>query len=460
MESVKVERGNLNNMDKQQGSRAYLIVICLVAATGGLLFGFDTAVISGAVGMFGAEFDLSAAMKGWAASSALIGCMLGALTAGAASDRFGRKKLLLLAAVLFTGSSVWCGLAASVADLVRARIMSGIAIGIASMLSPMYIAEVSPPRLRGRLVSLQQFAIISGILAAYFSNALILGTSLAEAAQWRWMFAVGAFPAAVFLLLLLFVPESPRWLLKQGRLESARSVLTRVAGQAAAEAEIASIRAAIAEEGGRLAELFRPGLRKALLVGVGLAILQQVTGINAILYYAPEIFKSSGSAVGAAFNDTVWVGIFNMLFTFVAIALIDRLGRKPLLLLGAAGMGLSLVLVGLAFHYELSGPWLLALILCYVSSFAASLGPVVWVVMSEIYPTRIRGRAMSVATVTLWGACYLVSQTFLMMNEALGAPLTFWTYAVLCVVTIVFVAAWVPETRGKTLEEIERSWTK
>jgi len=448
----------MNGKDTREGSPVYLLVICLAAATGGLLFGFDTAVISGAVGFFSAEFGLSAAMKGWAASSALIGCMLGAMLAGASSDRYGRKKVLLLSAVLFATSAVWCGLARSVGELALARIVAGIGIGIASMLSPMYIAEVSPPRIRGRLVSLQQFAIISGILAAYFTNSQVLGLELTDAAKWRWMFAIGAFPAVVFFALLLLVPESPRWLIKQGYIDRAMAVLTRLSGRTEADRELEAVQASLAQEEGTLAELLRPGLRKALCIGIALAILQQVTGINAILYYAPEIFKSAGSGAASAFNDTVWIGIFNLLFTLVAILVIDRLGRKPLLLLGAAGMGVSLVLVGLAFQQKASGLWLLAVILAYVSSFAASLGPVVWVVMSEIYPTRIRGRAMSIATVLLWGSCYLVSQTFPMLNKSLGNAATFWAYASMCAVTIVFVALWVPETRGKTLEEIEHMW--
>ncbi len=436
----------------------YLAAICLVAAIGGLLFGFDTAVVSGAVGFFRGEFALSPAMTGWAASSALVGCMLGAAVAGALSDRFGRKRILLLAAVFFTASAVGCGLARGAGDLVLWRIVGGMGIGVASMLSPLYIAEVSPPHLRGRLVSLQQFAIISGILAAYFSNTVILHTGLADAAKWRWMFAIGALPSAAFLALLLPVPESPRWLVKQGRIAEASAILARVAGGADPTPQIDAIRDAIAHEGASLRELLRPGLRRALLVGVVLAVLQQVTGINAILYYAPEIFKGAGAAASAAFNDTVWIGVFNLIFTIVAMLAIDRLGRKPLLLAGAAGMGLSLLLVASAFDARASGVGLLAVILAYVSCFAASLGPVVWVVMSEIFPTRIRGRAMSIATVTLWAACFLVSQTFPMLIDAAGGATAFRVYAAFCAATVLFVALAVPETRGKSLEDIERAW--
>lgn len=436
----------------------YLLVICLVAATGGLLFGFDTAVISGTVGFFEAEFQLSAALKGWVASSALIGCMLGAMGAGALSDRFGRKKILLASAVFFTLSAFGCGLARTAADLVWARLLGGIGIGISSILSPLYIAEVSPPRARGRLVALQQLAIVLGILAAFFSNSLVLHTGLSDAAKWRWMFAIGGFPAVIFLLLLIPVPESPRWLTKQGRKDLARAILARVAGEEAAEAEMAQIAEAIAHEGGSMAELFKPGLRRALFIGAALAVLTQVTGINSIMYYAPEIFKKAGSRPSDAFNDAVWIGLTNLVATLVSMAVVDRFGRKPLLLVGASCMGLALAYVGWAFHVEKAGLDLLAGVLLYVASFSVSMGVVGWVVISEIYPTRTRGRAMSVAIVALWGACYLVSQTFPILVEELGSAKTFWIYAALCVVAIIFVARFVPETKGKTLEEIEKTW--
>lgn len=443
------------------GSRrgvAYLLGICLVAALGGLLFGFDTAVVSGTVGFFRAEFGLSASRTGWTASSALIGCMLGAAMAGVLSDRFGRKRVLLLSAVFFTASAVGCGVADTADDLVVWRIVGGMGIGVASMISPLYIAEIAPPKVRGLLVSLQQFAIISGILAAYFSNSVILHTDLADAAKWRWMFAVGAFPAVVFLALLFPIPESPRWLIKQGLTEKAEPVLARISGRDDTAAQIAEIRDAIAQESGSIKELFGPGLRRALWVGVVLAILQQVTGINAILYYAPEIFKGAGAGAERAFNDTVWIGVFNMIFTVVAMSVIDRIGRKPLLIAGSIGMGLSLLVLAAAFDNRASGIWLLVFILAYVSCFAASQGPVVWVIMSEIFPTRIRGRAMSVATVSLWAGCYLVSQTFPMLIDATGGATAFRIYAAFCVATIVFVWLAVPETRRRSLEDIERAW--
>lgn len=440
------------------GSRVYLLVICFVAALGGLLFGFDTAVISGTVGFLQTEFELSAAMKGWVASSALVGCFLGALAAGTLSDRFGRKKVMLLSAFFFTISAIGCGLAHTALQLVLARLVGGLGIGIASLISPLYIAEISPPHIRGRLVALQQLAIVLGILGAFYSNSLILHTGLSDAAKWRWMFAVGAFPAVVFFLLILVVPESPRWLSKQGLDAAARAILVRVAGEDAAQTELAQIREALAHEGGSFADLLKPGLRRALFVGVTLAILTQVTGINAIMYYAPEIFKQAGSVAAAAYNDTVWIGLTNLVFTLISMTVVDHLGRKPLLLIGAACMGLALLGVGYAFHTHAEGKGLLLGVLAYVGSFAVSMGVVGWVVISEIYPTRTRGRAMAVATSAVWGACFLVSQTFPILVEQVGSAATFWTYGALCVVAIAFVWRFVPETKGRSLEEIERSW--
>jgi sugar porter (SP) family MFS transporter len=448
-----------NHADRILGRLLYLLVICLVAAIGGLLFGFDTAVISGTVGFFQAEFKLSPGGTGWVASSALVGCFFGALMAGALSDRFGRKKVLLLSAMFFTVSAVWCGLAKTATDLVCGRLVGGLGIGIASLNSPLYIAEVSPPRIRGRLVALQQLAIVLGILAAFFTNSLVLHTSLADAAKWRWMFAIGVFPAAVFLLLILPVPESPRWLTKQRFPDKARAILAHIAGEQEADAEMAQITEAIVHEGATISDLLKPGLRQALFVGITLMILTQVTGINAIMYYAPEVFKQAGSGATAAFNDTVWVGLTNLFFTLLSMAFVDKLGRKLLLLIGVTCMGLSLFFVGYAFHIHASGLGVLIAVLAYVASFAFSMGVVGWVLISEIYPTRTRGRAMALATSAVWGACFLVSQTFPIFKEISLAG-TFWGYAVMCVVSMIFVWLWVPETKGRSLEEIEMSWSK
>ena len=333
------------------------------------------------------------------------------------------------------------------------------------MLSPLYIAEVSPAAIRGRLVSLNQLTIVGGMLVVYFVNALIARYGMAAGGEswnvslgWRWMFASETLPAMLFLVLLFFVPESPRWLIKNRRREEAMATLARVNGAARAEIEALEITDTIARENTSILQLFQPGLRVALLVGVALAVLQQVTGINVVLYYAPEIFKSVGRAADTAIYQTVIVGLVNVSFTLVAIWVVDRVGRKPLLLAASGGMGVSLAALGLAFRFQrFEGPLVLFLVLAYVASFAVAMGPVVWVVLSEIFPTRVRGAAMSIATVCLWIACYAVSQTFPWLLETFSGN-SFFLYAAMCVICFFFVWVFVPRTEGKTLEEIERYW--
>lgn len=451
-------------MNNRTGTR-YVVLATLVATLGGLLFGYDTAVISGAIGFLTTRFGLNASLEGWAASSALIGCMVGASFAGVLSDRTGRRRSLLLSAVLFAVSSIGSALARDLTEFSIARIVGGIGIGSASMLSPLYISEISPARIRGRLVSLNQFAIVSGMLLVYFVNACVAsagdsigGEAWNVAYGWRWMFGSATLPSLLFFVLLFFVPESPRWLLKQGRRDEALHVLTSVGGPDHARQEAADIEEAIKHEDPSIALLFKPGMRLALIIGIVLAVLQQVTGINAVLYYAPEIFKSAGLGATQAIAQTVIVGIVNLTFTIVAVLVVDRLGRKPLLVAGSACMGVSLLMLGGAFALgRLQGPWVLLFVLAYVASFAVAMGPVVWVVLAEIFPTRIRGTAMSIATVCLWVACFLVSQLFPWMLERFAGK-SFFLYAVMCVVAILFVAVVVPETKGKTLEEIERRW--
>ncbi len=445
-----------------EGSMVYVVLICLVAALGGLLFGFDTAVIAGAIGFMKAQFALDALEEGIVTSCVLIGCALGAAMAGVLSDKFGRRNVLLLAAIFFALSSVGAALPRTPWEFVAARLLGGLGIGIASMLSPLYIAEVSPARIRGMLVSANQLAIVTGILVAYMIGWWCAKQFDAET-SWRWMFGLGVLPAVLFFICLLFVPESPRWLTKQGHREKALGILGRIGGRAHADFEMREIEAALATEAtimkdAGIRELFAPGLRIALLIGVALAILQQVTGINTVLYYAPEIFKRAGFSIQGALGVSIIVGLVNLVMTVVAMGLIDRLGRKGLLLIGSAGMGVSFGLTGLAFANGWSGTLVLICIFCYVAAFAIAMGPVVWVVLSEIYPTRVRGRAMSIATVILWLSCFAVALTFPTMVARLGDAVTFWFYAAMCVVAFVFVWAMVPETKGKTLEEIERSW--
>jgi sugar porter (SP) family MFS transporter len=437
----------------------FVYLVSLVAAVGGLLFGFDTAVISGAIGFMKAQFHLDAAQEGFVASSALIGCVLGAFIAGTLSDRFGRKRVLFLSGVFFAASALGAALPRTTTEFILARIIGGLGIGAASLVSPLYIAEVAPADKRGALVSLNQLAIISGILVAYLVDWLC-ARGFGPETSWRWMFGSGAAPAFLLMTLLAFVPESPRWLTKQERVQEALEVLSRVGGRRHAEEEMKEIEDAIRHEGGSLLQLLQPGLRTALVVAVVMAVLQQVTGINTVIYYAPRIFENARFAKDAALLSSVIVGFVNAVFTIVAILLIDRLGRKPLLLVGAAGMGASFLMAGSAFYLRAAGNWVLLFILAYVASFAVALGPVVWVVISEIFPTRIRGRAMAVATVCLWIACWLVSLSFPVLVDCFGDPFTFWLYGFMCIITFMFVWFVVPETRGRTLEEIEKGWLR
>ena len=447
--------------------KKYLYFSSLVAALGGLLFGYDTAVISGGIGFLKDFFNLSPAQEGWAVSSALVGCILGVAASGVLNDAVGRKKVLLLAAVLFTISAIGSALPRSFTEFVLYRILGGVGVGAASMTSPLFIAEIAPPAMRGRLVSWNQLAIVFGMLVVYFVNYYIadpLNQAWNVAYGWRWMFGSEILPATLFFLLLFWVPESPRYLIKQGLREQGKTILAKISGETAAEREVVEIETTLAQESGSLSEIFRPGLRKLLLVGAALAVLQQITGINVIIYYAPEIFKKLGSSTNVALLQTVIIGAFNLTFTIVAINSVDRFGRKPLMLIGAVGMGLSLLAFGITTFLQVTGVGLLIFILTYISGFAISVGPVTWVILSEIFPTRIRGRLMSVCTIALWAANYLISQTFPMLDaneflvETFHHAFSFWLYALFCIALFLLVKFGVPETKGKTLEEIEGFW--
>jgi MFS transporter, SP family, xylose:H+ symportor len=452
----------------EKNNMLFVVRVSLVAALGGLLFGYDTAVIAGAIGFLQQHFQLSAAMKGWAASSALLGCVIGVSLAGVASDYAGRKKTQILSAILFLASAIGTAVAGSFSMFVLFRIVGGIGVGIASMTSPLYIAEISPARVRGRLVSVNQFAIVSGILIIYFVNYLVAhggDETWNVAVGWRWMFASGVVPSAIFLLLLLSVPESPRWLIERGQLERGRDVLRRIGGARFADAELQAINDAVAMETQRHLGLLAPEIRFALFLGVMLAVLQQVTGINVFLYYAPEIFKQLGSVADVALLETIVVGTVNLMFTLIAIATVDRLGRKPLMILGATGMGICLLAMGAAAQFQLVAAWVIVCVLGYIACFALSVGPVTWVILSEMFPNCIRGRAMSLATFALWTANFAVSQTFPMLDENPwlvarfhhGFP--FYVYAAFCAVLVAVVCLGVPETKGRSLEEIEKYWT-
>ncbi|OBZ16631.1 MFS transporter [Bacillus sp. FJAT-26390] len=449
---------------KEQVSMKFVTLVSIVSALGGLLFGFDTAVVSGAVGFMEDRFDLSKLQVGWAVSSLIIGCIVGAAMSGVLGDRFGRKKVLITAAILFIISSIGSALPDSFSGFIIARIIGGIGIGITSTLCPLYNAEIAPAKYRGRLVALNQLAIVTGIFLTYFVNLWISSSgdeAWAVASAWRWMFGVGAIPGLLFLILLLFVPESPRWLIKQGRAASALPILLRIHGEELAKQEVLDIKQSFEQESGSIRQLFSPSLRIALIVGVGLAVLQQVTGINAVMYYAPEIFKATGAGTNASLIQTILVGFINFLFTIVALWLIDKVGRKALLLVGSASMAICLLVIGIAFQTgHADGPLVLIFILLYVASFAISLGPVVWVIMSEIFPNRIRGKATAIAAMALWAADYLVSQSFPPLLSSAGPAATFWIYGSMALLACLFTWRVVPETKGKSLEEIESLWAK
>ncbi|MHC4425136.1 MAG: sugar porter family MFS transporter [Planctomycetota bacterium] len=460
---------NNDLVSEEKGSIMYVMLVCLVAALGGLLFGYDTGVINGAIGPLKENFALDASMEGWATGCALVGCAIGAAIAGVLSDWLGRKKVLIASAILFFVSAVGTALPRDIATFILFRIIGGVGVGAASMSSPMYIAEISPARIRGRMVSVNQFAIVTGFLVVYFVNYFIAlqgDSTWNQQLGWRWMFGSEALPALLLLVLLFFVPESPRWLTKQNRSDEALEILTRVDGVEFAKTELLEIKDALAHESGSLKQLFQPGMKIVLVIGIVLAVLQQVTGINVFLYFGTEIFKKMGSETNAALLQTVIVGVVNLSFTVIAIWMVDRLGRKPLMVIGSAGMGISLLAMGLAAYCQKTELWVLLFILGYIACFALSVGPVTWVILSEIFPTRIRGRAMAIATVCLWVANYVISQTFPMMDgnqwllDKFHRAFPFWLYGAFCVVLLVFVWRFLPETKGKTLEEIEKHWMR
>lgn len=449
---------------------AYVWLVALAGALGGLLFGYDWVVIGGAKPFYERYFHLnSPAIVGWAMSCALIGCLIGALSSGPLSNRFGRKRLLILAAAVFVVSSLGTGLANSFTAFVMWRITGGYAIGLASGISPMYIAEISPAHLRGRMVSLNQLAIVFGILLAQIVNWVIARPVPAGFTAhdilvswngqwgWRWMFAVTAIPSACFLITSFLVPESPRWLAAKGRIEQAAQVLERLGGRAYAKQVVDDLSIEAQTPGHRtaFADLFSGGMGKVLFLGVALAVLQQWSGINVIFNYAQEIFAAAGYRVSDILFNIVFTGAVNLAFTFVALFTIDRFGRRVLLLTGMTGLVIIYGALGELYRLHVHGKPMLALVLGAIACYSVSLAPVTWVVIAEIFPTRVRSSAMSIAVTALWAACFLLTYTFPLLNAALKASGTFWTYAIICLAGLLFLAASLPETKGKTLEEIE-----
>ena len=460
------------NQNKIIPNKKYFFLVCFVAALGGFLFGFDTAVISGVLEFVVNDFHFNLFMEGWFVSSALLGCIIGVAGAGKLSDLYGRKKVMLLSACLFFLSALGCMLSADSSLLISFRLVGGLGIGVASMICPLYIAEFSPSHFRGRMVALYQLAITIGIVTAYFTNAYLVKVSTHDSFNgwlhyiitqdvWRSMIGIGMIPAFIFLICLFLVPESPRWLLLKGRENEAFRYLKKLNPPGIAQNELDEIRRNIKEESGSLKELISPVYRTALIIGLALPFLSQVSGINAIIYFGPAILDKAGFSLGDALGGQVTIGIVNVLFTFVAIFTVDKWGRKPLLILGISGAVLSLVVLGFLFKMNVTeGPWILIFILLFIACFAFSFGPVSWIVISEIFPNAVRGRAMSLATLSLWIANFLVGQLtpLMLKSDHWGPAATFWTFAVLCAPGLWLTWKLIPETKGKSLEEIEDSW--
>jgi len=439
-------------------AKRFVYLATAISALGGMLFGYDIGVISGAILFIKKEFSLSPGMEEIVVSSVLLGSLIGAVAGGVLADRLGRRRLLIVTAIVFGLGAIGAALAPGTASLIAARVIAGVAIGIASFVAPLYISEIAPVAIRGKLVSINQVALTSGIVLSYCIDYAFAGSQ-----AWRWMFAMAVIPAAAFGIGLFFIPDSPRWLAGRGRTDQARTVLKRIRAPEQVEGELNQIKQSVGQQKGNWSELLSPFLRPAMIVGVGLAIAQQITGINTVIYYAPTIFKFAGlSSASVAILASVGVGVVNVVFTLVAMQLIDRVGRRPLLLASLAGMALGLAVLGLAFSLpQLSGSlgWIaVASLMVYVGSFAVGLGPVFWLILSEIYPLRIRGRAMSVGTVANWSANLIVALSFLTLTQVLGKAFTFWLYGVVTIGAWLFAFFLVPETKGKTLEEIEAHW--
>ena len=450
---------------------AFIWRICLVAALGGLLFGYDWVVIGGAKPFFVKYFGLtSEAMTGWAMSSALVGCLIGSVISGVSSDRFGRKRLLILAGMMFVVSAIGTGFANTFTVFVVYRLLGGIGIGLASNLSPMYIAEVSPAEMRGKFVSINQLTIVIGVVAAQVVNWLIamnmpkgfteeqILASWYGQTGWRWMFAAEAVPAGFFFLMMFFVPESPRWLIKNAKDKLAAHILDRVGGREYADAEVANIKDTLANEIRQVhfGELLEPKMIRIISIGVLLAALQQWCGINVIFYYAEEVFKAAGYEISGLMQNIVWTGVIMLAFTFVAIFTVDRIGRRALMLIGAAGLTVIYAILGCCYFFEMKGIYMLILVLAAIACYSFSLAPVTWVLLSELFPNRIRGAAMSISVVSLWATCWALAQWYPALNSRLGAHGSFWAFGVVCLLGFIYILKMLPETKNKTLEDIER----
>lgn len=432
----------------------FIIMVSCVAALGGLLFGFDTAIISGTIAYITSYFNLNEYTLGWAVSSILIGCAAGAIMSGTLADKYGRRSMLIVCAILFAVSGIGAAVSNRLQWFVIFRLVGGLGVGAAAMVSPMYIAEISPANWRGRLVACYQLAIVFGILLAYFSSYLLDGTGVNN---WRWMFVSQVAPSLLFWLLLMLVPETPRWLTWKGHKKKAKDILIKTLGSEAAEKEIINIEESFQHEAhASIKQVFQKVYRPVLLLGILIAVFQQVTGINAILYYAPAIFREMGLSSSSSLQQTIGIGVVNVISTFIAIGFVDKVGRKRFLSTGSLIMGLCLTVIAVCFHYRYFDNYIvLAFMLLYVGAFGCTLGAVTWVYLSEIFPNRIRGLALSIATLALWLADFIVAYSFPVMTKHLGTAATLLCYAGLCVVAFLYIIFKVRETKGRSLEAIE-----
>jgi SP family arabinose:H+ symporter-like MFS transporter len=457
-----------NNKNKK-----YLTLICFVASLGGVLFGFDTAVISGTFGFVETFFTLDKLEVGWFASSALVGAISGAAMAGVLSDTYGRKPVLFVAALFFFISALGSAMPPNFMFLIVARLVGGFGVGMASVLAPLYISEIAPPKIRGRLVALYQLSIVIGILLAYFSNWFLLGfaqdnlnafggTGIFHKAMvsevWRGMFGSEMIPSALFIVLLFLIPESPRWLIKNGQSDKGYIILSKISGANVAKEELVEIKEMVTHVKGKISELFKPGLRLALIVGVGLSVFGQFTGVNIIVYYGPTILEDAGFQLDSALQFQVAIGIINLIFTIIALWKIDSWGRRPLLIWGMAAVFISLMIIATMFSLGQSGIWIVVMLCVYMAALAISINAVIWVLIGEIFPTRIRGRAMSIATFANWGINFMTAFLFPWYVDKIGVGAGFFTFAFMCLIATIFFYKVIPETKGKSLEEIETYW--
>lgn len=456
-----------------QNKGGYLFIITLVASLGGFLFGFDMAVVSGILPLLQKQFSLSAFQEGWLVSSALVGCIIGVAISGELSDRLGRKKPLLLAALLFLLSALGCALLSSLSGIIAARVIGGIGIGLASNVVPLYISEIAPARIRGRLITYYQLALTLGILIAYLTNAALLNSALAHTGDtttgwwhnimvreaWRGMFGVGLVPALLFLCGLLLIPESPRWLIQQKRMQEATIILNRINNPPEAQASLQEARNASGEAKISYSALLAPQWRKALIIGILLPLFSQFSGINAIIYYGPSILNNAGISLSNSLLSQIIFGGANMLFTLIAIWKVDSLGRRPLYIAGTAGATISLLLTGFCFYTgATTGIALLVCVMAFLASFAFSIGPLKFVVAAEIFPGTIRGRAMAISIMVMWIADTIVGQLTPVLLKSIGTDFTFWLFAMFCLIAFITVYKLLPETKGKSLEQIEKDW--